>query len=113
MRGLVPVCDTYCSRFPLIAVRVLFFVQYPSLGNFVNRQRTEYRKLLQGRSSSMTQNKIADLNRVGFLWSVREGGHCSWDTRLMELRDYQLKNGHCNVPVSLDASKVDHCDGID
>lgn len=76
----------------------LKYAEYPSLGNFVNRQRTEYRKLLQGRSSSMTQNKIADLNRIGFLWSVREGGHTSWDTRYLELREYQMQNGHCNVP---------------
>lgn len=46
----------------------------------------------------MTQSKIADLNRVGFTWSVREGGHTAWDTRLMELREYKRKNGHCNVP---------------
>lgn len=76
----------------------LKYEAYPSLGNFVNRQRTEYRKLLQGRNSSMTQSKIEDLNRVGFQWSVREGGHTSWDIRLMELREYKIQNGHCNVP---------------
>jgi len=76
----------------------LKYEEYPSLGNFVNRQRTEYRKLLQGRNSSMTQSKILDLNKVGFQWCVREGGHTSWDIRLMELREYKRLNGHCNVP---------------
>jgi hypothetical protein len=76
----------------------LKYSEYPSLGNFVNRQRTEYRKLLQGKNSSMTQTKMQDLNKVGFVWSVREGGHTSWDVRLMELREYRRVNGHCNVP---------------
>ncbi|KAL7510715.1 hypothetical protein ACHAXN_007613 [Cyclotella atomus] len=76
----------------------LKYVEYPSLGNFVNRQRTEYKKLLQGRSSSMTSSKIADLNRVGFTWSVREGGHTAWDIRFMELKEYRDRMGNCNVP---------------
>ena len=76
----------------------LKYPEYPSLGNFVNRQRTEYRKLLQGRNSSMTQSKMEDLNRVGFLWSVREGGHTSWEARFDELKEYKRVHGHCNVP---------------
>ena len=76
----------------------LKYPTYPSLGNFVNRQRTEYRKLLLGKNSSMTQTKMQDLNRVGFLWSVREGGHTSWEVRLGELREYKRVYGHCNVP---------------
>lgn len=46
----------------------------------------------------MTSSKIADLNRVGFTWSVREGGHTAWDIRLMELKEYRDKMGNCNVP---------------
>jgi len=76
----------------------LKYVEHPGLGNFVNRQRTEYRKLLQGKASSMTRTKIRELDRVDFTWSVREGGHASWESRLDELRDYQRTHGHTNVP---------------
>jgi len=76
----------------------LKYAEHPGLGNFVNRQRTEYRKLLQGKASSMTRNKIRELDQVDFTWSVREGGHASWDSRLDELRGYKKTYGHTNVP---------------
>mmetsp|Transcript_6594 Transcript_6594/g.12541 ORF Transcript_6594/g.12541 Transcript_6594/m.12541 type:complete len:1008 (-) Transcript_6594:383-3406(-) len=81
-----------CANVPLK------YVDYPSLGNFVNRQRTEYRKLMQGKSSSMTLNKMRDLEAVGFIWSIRDGGHTSWESRLMELKQYQQMTGNSNVP---------------
>ena len=76
----------------------LKYAEHPGLGNFVNRQRTEYRKLLQGNASSMTRSKVRELDRVGFTWSVREGGHASWESRLGELRRYLHSHGHTNVP---------------
>ncbi|KAL7536036.1 hypothetical protein ACHAXR_006878 [Thalassiosira sp. AJA248-18] len=76
----------------------LKYPDYPGLGNFVNRQRTEYRKLLQGKASSMTASKIQQLDRVGFIWSIREGGHASWESRLSELVEYQRTFGNTNVP---------------
>jgi hypothetical protein len=65
----------------------------PSLGNFVNRQRVEYRKMMNGKPSTMTNTKVQELQRVGFIFSVREGGHTSWDDRLAELVAYQREHG--------------------
>jgi len=48
------------------------YPEYPGLGNFVNRQRSEYRKFIQGKSSSMTETKIRLLDRVNFIWLVRK-----------------------------------------
>ncbi|KAL9182351.1 hypothetical protein ACHAXT_013003 [Thalassiosira profunda] len=76
----------------------LKYADYPGLGNFVNRQRTEFRKLQQGKSSSMTRSKIRQLDSVGFVWSVRAGGHAPWETRLSELAEYRRVHGHTNVP---------------
>ena len=76
----------------------LKYTEYPGLGNFVNRQRTEYRKLIQGKASSMTQSKIRQLDEVAFVWSIREGGHASWESRLNDLKDYLDQYGHTNVP---------------
>lgn len=97
----------------------------PSLGTFVNRQRTEYRKMLAGKPSSMVKEKIDELNRLGFTWAVRES-HTSWEERFevsclvrlqrffpfclqkdrvihayatfQELKEYKRENGHANVP---------------
>ncbi|KAL7501508.1 hypothetical protein ACHAWT_010082 [Skeletonema menzelii] len=76
----------------------LKFPEHPSLGNFVNRQRVEYNKMRQGEPSAMTNAKKQDLERVGFVWSVREGGHSSWDERLAELVAYQREHGNTLVP---------------
>lgn len=70
----------------------------PSLGNFVNRQRAEYRKMMNGKQTTMTNTKVQELERVGFIFSVREGGHTSWDERLAELVAYQHEHGDTLVP---------------
>lgn len=75
------------------------YPEYPKLGKFVNGQRTEYRKLMRGKASSMTRIRVRELDRVAFTWSVRKGSeHTSWDTRLDELRAYHRTYGHANVP---------------
>eukprot|EP00985_Skeletonema_marinoi_P031571 scaffold37727_cov103-Skeletonema_marinoi.AAC.4 len=74
------------------------FLEHPPLGNFVNRQRVEYKKMRQGKSSTMSSTKMQDLDRIGFVWSVREGGHTSWDDRLAELVAYQREQGNTLVP---------------
>lgn len=74
------------------------YPEYPGLGNFVNRQRSEYRKFIQGKGSSLTESKIRLLDRVNFVWSVRGGGHASWGSRLRDLEAYHRVHGHTNVP---------------
>ncbi len=69
----------------------------PSLGTFVNRQRTEYRKMQNGKPSSMTQQRVEDLTRLGFTWAIRDC-HTSWEDRFNELKEFYNSNGHCNVP---------------
>jgi len=68
-----------------------------SLGTFVNRQRTEYRKMQTNKPSSMTPERVDELNRLGFTWAVRES-HTSWEDRFNELKEFRDENGHCNVP---------------
>ena len=68
-----------------------------SLGAFVNRQRIEYRKMEHGKPSSMTQQRVDELNRLGFNWTIQEN-HNSWEERFNELKDFKTTNGHCNVP---------------
>jgi hypothetical protein len=56
----------------------------PGLGAFVNRQRTEYRKVQQGFQSSLSDERIKDLDDLGFKWSIRVC-RTPWENRLDEL----------------------------
>ena len=69
----------------------------PGLGAFVNNQRSEYRKLKKGEMSSMTEDKIRDLEAMGFKWSVRDS-RTPWNSRWKELKSYKERFGNVNVP---------------
>jgi hypothetical protein len=72
----------------------------PSLGTFVNRQRTELKKMEAGKASSMTPARIQDLNRLGFTWTLRES-HVSWEYRYNELKQFNDTHGeYCNCCAS-------------
>ena len=64
----------------------------PSLGTFVNRQRTELRKMEAGKASSLTPARIQDLNDLGFSWALRES-HVSFGDRYEELKQFKDTNG--------------------
>ena len=64
----------------------------PSLGTFVNRQRSEMRKMEAGKATSLTQERIEDLNKLGFTWALRES-HVSWEDRYEELKEFKDTNG--------------------
>ena len=75
------------------------YQEYPALGHFVNRQRSAYKKLKEGKSSSMTAMKIQQLDAVNFVWSTtRTGGNASWEDRFNELKTFLDHHGHTNVP---------------
>merc|ERR1711935_841957 len=46
------------------------YPQNESLGNWVKKMRTEFKKRKEGQQSSMTDERIAALNNLGFLWTV-------------------------------------------
>jgi hypothetical protein len=69
----------YKSKFGDVDVP-LKYEENPSLGNFVNKQRCEYRKMTSGKPSSMTSEKILELNKLGFTWVMRES-YTPWDDR--------------------------------
>lgn len=45
------------------------YINNPTLGNWVNKQRQMYRKFLEGEQSSMTRERLEILNKIGFAWS--------------------------------------------
>jgi hypothetical protein len=72
-----------------------------ALGSFVNNQRTRYRlyqieKRGEGGQEqnrhplSITEDKIRDLEDLGFVWNVRDG-KTAWSTHFEELRAYRKR----------------------
>ena len=69
---------------------------YSTLSGWVQHQRAEKKKKDRGAKSRLSDTKEDKLNRVGFIWSIKDW---NWNQRLDELRKYAALNGHCNVPT--------------
>ena len=65
------------------------------LAQWVKRQRYQYKLRLDGKASTLNKERMDKLQRIGFVWSTREE---NWDDRFKDLVQYQLVQGHCNVP---------------
>lgn len=50
-----------------------------------------------GRQSSITSERIALLDRVGFAWNAQEE---AWKRRIQDLRSFKAEHGHCNCPLN-------------
>ncbi|KAL3809526.1 hypothetical protein ACHAXA_001257 [Cyclostephanos tholiformis] len=78
----------------------------PSLGNWVNKQRQNYRKFMRGEKTSMNETRISALNERGFVWDATSlplkshRGDCNWQRMYDQLAQYRKANGHCRVPSS-------------
>jgi len=74
----------------------------PSLGKWVSKMRSEFKKRENGQQSSLTVERIAELNNLGFEWVLGRGHRSSnlpiWKLRLEELREFHQIHGHCRVP---------------
>jgi hypothetical protein len=67
------------------------------LARWVKRQRYQYKLHKEGKSSTMTEERIAALIDVGFVWDSQGS---AWEDRLVELKDFCDAHGHCNVPCT-------------
>lgn len=72
---------------------------YASLGRWVNSQRRQYKRRMDGKKSSMTDERIKALEQLGFVWSmrIREARVMDWNDWLDELNRYKDEHGDCNV----------------
>jgi hypothetical protein len=77
------------------------------LGNWVKNQRQHYKLFREGKTSTMTTERIKSLNELDFDWSPgkeKKALLCTlWDTRRKKLATYKQVNGHTNVST-LDAT---------
>lgn len=66
-----------------------------SLARWTKRQRYQYKLRSEGKVSTMTKERIALLDELGFIWNSQIA---VWEKRLGELKHYKRLTGHCNVP---------------
>jgi hypothetical protein len=66
-----------------------------SLGQWVKRQRHQYKLLKQGQHSHLTQDRIQILEVLGFIW---DSHGAAWEEKHQELKEFRNAHGHCNVP---------------
>jgi Helicase associated domain len=61
--------------------------------------RKQYKLLQDGKQSSITQERIDQLNTIDFAWNAQEA---AWTRHMNDLRLFQAENGHCHVPLNHD-----------
>jgi hypothetical protein len=77
-----------------------------SLGKFVHNTREQYKlyhkQTPEGykKKCSLTAERIAQLDALGFVWSTDRTKHQNddWQSRLLQLKVYKDSHGHCLVP---------------
>lgn len=65
-----------------------------TLALWVNNQRVNYKKMLQGQPTCMTQEKALALEKLGFKWEII----CPWTDRFKELQRYREQHGDAPIP---------------
>lgn len=71
--------------------------KYPKLGLWTKEQRRHYTLMKQGRPSHMTEARMEELNKIGFVWDTHES---IFAERLRKLADYKKEHGNCAVPTT-------------
>jgi hypothetical protein len=65
------------------------------LAQWVKRQRYQYKLKLEGKRSTLSDERVRLLNKIGFIWNSHDA---VWEERWNELLQYKRLHGHCVVP---------------
>ena len=68
----------------------------PRLASWVAEQRKQYKLNLDGRASSITDDRVQLLNQIHFAWNAQES---AWARHLGHLQRFRAQHGHCHVPM--------------
>eukprot|EP00522_Entomoneis_paludosa_P008032 CAMPEP_0172450904 /NCGR_PEP_ID=MMETSP1065-20121228/9094_1 /TAXON_ID=265537 /ORGANISM="Amphiprora paludosa, Strain CCMP125" /LENGTH=689 /DNA_ID=CAMNT_0013202751 /DNA_START=70 /DNA_END=2139 /DNA_ORIENTATION=+ len=79
------------------------------LACWVGAQRTEHRKLREGRWSYLTPERVRILTLIGFVWEAAPSHQVTlpFDERVAQLAEYKEEHGDCNIP-----QKYKKCPGL-
>eukprot|EP00816_Leptocylindrus_hargravesii_P011744 CAMPEP_0196815602 /NCGR_PEP_ID=MMETSP1362-20130617/50747_1 /TAXON_ID=163516 /ORGANISM="Leptocylindrus danicus, Strain CCMP1856" /LENGTH=630 /DNA_ID=CAMNT_0042192627 /DNA_START=193 /DNA_END=2085 /DNA_ORIENTATION=+ len=73
------------------------------LGAWVAKQRHEYKLLLAGKKTALSEMRVKLLESEGFVWAVHE--KMTWQQRFEQLIQYKAKYGDCSVPQHYEGSR--------
>jgi hypothetical protein len=73
----------------------LHYAKNPSLAHWVKRQRHQYRMKMEGKHSTLTNDRQAVLDKLGFVWDSHAA---AWDERWNQLWEFRENFGHSRVP---------------
>merc|ERR1712241_1606354 len=71
------------------------FPENPSLAQWTKRQRYQHKLKLEGKRSTITNERVRALDDAGFVWDSHKA---VWSERFQELKSFLKEYGHCNVP---------------
>ncbi|GFH61993.1 hypothetical protein CTEN210_18469 [Chaetoceros tenuissimus] len=74
-----------------------------TLAVWVYTQRQQYKKLLEGLKTCMTNERVRILEGIGFEWAPMKD---TWNHRFEELKNFKARYGHCNVPHKYEPNKT-------
>ena len=97
IQGEIKVQFVY-SQFSHSKLVPFYFTCNFSLGIWVNKQRMEYKLLQDNDKSSMTPERLAALQSIGFVWAKRKG-QATWDAKYKQLQEYKSQYGDCLIPT--------------
>jgi hypothetical protein len=73
------------------------YTQNQPLARWVKRQRYQYKLMIDGKLSAMTEERAKALENIGFVWCSHDS---IWAERLEELKEFHRICNHCNVPTN-------------
>jgi len=77
------------------------YLANPSLAEWVKRQRYQYKLKGMGKHSSMSDDRVIFLEKLGFVWNSHDA---VWEERLKELKQFKSIFGNTNVPSKYEAN---------
>ena len=66
---------------------------------WVKRQRYQYKLKLEGKRSTLSDERVKLLNQIGFIWNSHD---VVWEERWHELIAFKNTHGNCIVPSNYD-----------
>ena len=73
------------------------FPENQKLANWVRNQRRNYQKKKNGEPSPMTEDRVRQLEELGFRWEVTAS---AWDVMFSQLVLFESEHEHCDVPTT-------------
>ena len=70
------------------------------VGEWVHNQRKAMKAYASGKRSSLTPQRIDQLNSIEFEWNIND-----WDVMYQQLQQFKIANEHCHVPRKCETIK--------